>query len=278
MIFISAKNNLMKTTIYAMIALLLPLLLSAQRDIATSQSSAGIKMLSVNSTWTNIKIVNWAGNEVKVEGQVSINNGLNDDAYEYTLEKRGDVLLFESEIPDLDDLPRFVTYEQDGQKIQRLVDKDQGWSSNDLWRENGIAQISIGPIIEVELTFYIPQDLSLQVHQVHGDVQMDNVLNEMDINTKHGHVEAIFSNDIPEHCKISSTHNFVDVSVSNKEKLDLILRTNHGDIYSDLNLNYNRARCSDEMYNSKIVASVNQGGGAELALTSTHGNIYLRGK
>ena len=278
MIFIYEKSSAMKKLIF-FFATLLSFVASAQvNNIADSESSTNIDIFNIDCTWADVEIKEWSGNEVKVEGRASINNGLNDDAFEYAFEKRGSTLQFEADIPNMDELPRFATYEQGGQQIQRLLGKDEKWNNYDLWKKEGVKSMSIGPIIEVELTFFVPKSIALKINQVHGDVVMNGIANDMDVNTTHGHVEAIFSNKLPQNCKISSTHNFVDVSVSRQENIDLVLRTHHGEIYTDLSMDQDRSRSTHEMYNSKIVASVNKGGATEMKLSATHGNIYLRGK
>jgi|TARA_B110000967_G_C18419014_1_gene332909 hypothetical protein len=74
----------------------------------------------------------------------------------------------------------------------------------------------------------------------------------------------------------------VDVSVPSNSQLNVDLKSSHGEMLTDLDLDFqqgaggeNGKMSSCSLSKNRIVANLN-GGGANLKLKATHNNIYLR--
>lgn len=258
--------------------LLLPCLLNAQKIISEEMEVGDILKFKIDSEWSDVIVKNWSGSTLKVEGTASINNGLNDDSFSYRLEKQGSTLTMTSEIKDMHDLPKFATYQVKSKTVRRLIAAGEEFDWKGLKDEDGVSSITVGVEVEVQLTVYLPSNIELVSDLNFGDIDLVNCTNSMNIVTTHGHIQASFDKDLPIKCSLRSAHGFVDVTVPKSQGAQVSLHTNHGEIYTDLVLNHDLNKSTDQPYNSKIVATVNQGGNHELFLHATHDNIYLRGQ
>ena len=115
-----------------------------------------------------------------------------------------------------------------------------------------------------------------------GDVDIEDFQGKLYAKNTHGHINAIFSKPIRKDVQLCSTHNFVDVSVPSNSQLSVDLKSSHGEMLTDLDLDFQQGvggkngkmnNCSSSK--NRIVANLN-GGGANLKLKATHNNIYLR--
>jgi len=110
-----------------------------------------------------------------------------------------------------------------------------------------------------------------------GDIDIENFAGELHLKTTHGHVNAIFPKPVKNDVSITSTHNFVDVSVPGNSKLNVALKSSHGEMLTDLDLDFNTVGRDEKncSHKNRIIANLN-GGGANLNLRATHNNVYLR--
>ena len=118
----------------------------------------------------------------------------------------------------------------------------------------------------------------IEVQTLGGDVKMINVTGPMAVSSVHGDVEVVFSSvykDLPS--SIATVHGDLDVSIPNATNADLMLSTNWGELYSDLDIKVENTN-GMKVYGSKKISGKLGNGGVKLSLSATHGNIYLRGK
>lgn len=119
----------------------------------------------------------------------------------------------------------------------------------------------------------------LELKSDYASVNLDNVTGPVVCNATYGGVKASF-NKVNQEKPISiiSTYSKVDVSLPEGTKADLHLESNYGNIYSDLDIAYDKKGVDDESMWSmgkNINGKVN-GGGVEIYLKSPYSNIYLR--
>lgn len=125
-----------------------------------------------------------------------------------------------------------------------------------------------------------------------NDVKLVNVTGPMSVNTVHGDVEAVFANvNQSNPSTIRSSHGWIDVTLPPSTKANLKLRSSHGDMFTDFNINRNvkgvKTVMKDEddddcggcgNNNNSVMAGGINGGGVLIDLYTSHANIYLRKK
>jgi len=125
-----------------------------------------------------------------------------------------------------------------------------------------------------------------------NNVKLENVTGPMSVNTVHGDVEATFTNvNQSNPSTIRSSHGWIDVTLPSSTKANLKLRSSHGDMFTDFDINrnekvYKNAGKKHEHDNncgncntskSRMTGAIN-GGGVLIDLYTSHANIYLRKK
>ena len=165
-----------------------------------------------------IKVSTWDKNEILFTGQVSINLGKNNDAFEIKVQESDQNLNIESLIRDKDKLPRNIVINKDGQKY---LFEGADWNSPALqkfYEEHGrdnISWVSNGIDIDVILEVKIPRNIELNIY------------------SKHGMIEIL---DLPATLTANSKHRGVDLSVPTGAKYKFELNTKHGEVYTNLDL------------------------------------------
>ena len=228
----------------------------------------------------------WNKNEIQIKGTASINNGKNDDAFNLTVDREGRGIYIETDIENECKLPKMISAEKDGKTIYLGSTKayNLDWEALNEEHNGELDNINIGVLVEVKLEVMIPQNISLSVESRFGDIVINDFSNRLNVKTTHGGIDVVFSQMPKRSVSIASTHGHVDVSVPKSAKLDMELKTSHGEILTDLNLdirkndgrggsNKHSNSCSS---NKNTIAATFNGGGTEMALKSTHDNVYLR--
>jgi hypothetical protein len=119
----------------------------------------------------------------------------------------------------------------------------------------------------------------LEVSTVHNGIILDNVSGPVNARTAHGKIEVVLNDNFKGPLYFSSTHGLVDIAVPASAKADISLSASHGEIFVDPNLKLEVPKTGDwtKYGSSKLDGKVN-GGGIEITLGTSHGNIYLRKK
>jgi hypothetical protein len=118
----------------------------------------------------------------------------------------------------------------------------------------------------------------IDVSTVHNGVSLDNVTGSVNVKTVHGDTDAIFGAGFKGPVSISSAHGHVDVSLPIATKASLKLGTEHGEIFVDPDFKMEMDHAGSMIrYSDQVTGKIN-GGGLEINLSSTHGNVYLRKK
>ena len=119
----------------------------------------------------------------------------------------------------------------------------------------------------------------IDINTVHNSIRIDNVTGPIKAGTAHGEVEVNFNDNIKGPVYLNSTHGLVDVSLPAATKANVMLSNSHGEIFVDPNLKLEVPKSGEwtKYGSSKVDGKIN-GGGIEITLTSSHGNIYLRKK
>ncbi|NND35273.1 MAG: DUF4097 family beta strand repeat protein [Saprospiraceae bacterium] len=252
----------------------------AQLNIDESHSLAGINNIKGNFEWSNITVESYPGNELKITGEVFINLGENNDAYQLKVDRVDDVLQIRSDIKDVKSLPKYLTIYKGGEEIFiRIKDrKEIDW--REIKRIHGIdagEKCSMGTLIDIKLTLLVPEGPQLELETKYGSIEMIECANSMNLKSTYGDLIAALPDLTQAESSFKSTYGFVDLSVPDNTGVDLSAHTNHGEIYSNLDWGIDTRQSVNEIYNSRIVGPVNRGG-KKIDVEALYDNVYLRKK
>ena len=119
----------------------------------------------------------------------------------------------------------------------------------------------------------------IEVSTVHNGVRLENVTGPLTIKTVHGEIEATFGADVKSPISLVSVHSLIDVTIPQATKADVKLSTGYGEMFVDPAFKFDFEEQGDwKRYGSNKVNGKINGGGLELTLSSSHGNIYMRKK
>lgn len=119
----------------------------------------------------------------------------------------------------------------------------------------------------------------VEISTVHNSIQLDNVTGPMNVRTAHGRIEVDFNDNVKGPIYFSSTHGLVDVSLPLATKANITMSAGHGEIFVDPGLKLEVPKSGEWVkYGSNKVEGKLNGGGIEISLGTSHGNVYLRKK
>lgn len=165
--------------------------------------------------------------------------------------------------------------------------------------ENGvlkITQISNDCFCE-DVTIYVPNNVSIvfqgnnmsggelliekvsneiNVSALHHNLILKDVTGPMAVKTVHGNIDGTFSNVNQDgSISIHAVYGHVDIGVPSSTKAELQLRAPYGEIYSDMDIQFDQDGEMRTISGKKINGSIN-GGGVPMMLKATYDNVYLR--
>lgn len=264
----------------SLMALLFVIPLVAQNQIAKSVNLSGVEKIEAEFQWGDVSVRNYEGTELRIEGTVSINQGEDDDAFLLDVTKEGDLIKIVSTVRDWKSLPQFLTIRNGQEKTYIKV----GDSKNVDWRKikqeyGDVGQsYSLGAIIDIDLTVLVPEEPYLELKSEYGSLEVVACKNRMELKSIYGHLIADLSDrDKDQDCNLESTYSFVDVTLPEASNQNITLETNHGEIYSDLDIDIDEEKSVDKIFESKVIGALNRGG-TPLHVKATYNNIYLRKK
>ena len=118
----------------------------------------------------------------------------------------------------------------------------------------------------------------MEVQTNGGDIKLINVTGPVSLSSVHGDIEVIFeklAEKLPS--SIASVHGDVDVSLAASTNANMKIKTTWGEVYTDMDIKVNQT--SDmKVYGAKSINGTLNAGGVNLAVSSTHGSVYLRKK
>ncbi len=120
----------------------------------------------------------------------------------------------------------------------------------------------------------------VEVATVHNGIRIDNVTGPMNVRTTHGEIEVVFSDNVKGPNYFASTHGLVDIAVPATIKANISINANqHGEAFVDPNLKLEVEKSGEwtKYGSSKVEGKIN-GGGVEISMVTSHGNLYLRKK
>lgn len=119
----------------------------------------------------------------------------------------------------------------------------------------------------------------LEVQTLGGDIRLVDVTGPVSVSSVHGDIDVIFTNitqDLPS--SIATVHGDVDVTLPSSANANLNISTAWGEVYSDMDIKVESSQDGMKTYGAKKINGKLGNGGVNISLSSTHGNVYLRGK
>lgn len=249
-----------------------------QTTINKSIDPGAAQKLDFVSLFADVRFESWSGSSIEISGSVSINDGKNDELYELNTYVRDGKVVIEDKLPNMDEIPRYVTIKREGKESRILLKKNEN-------AEKALARmypdgkgkiISQGSDIDIKLVVKVPGNIDLDIRMTYGSVYLDKYPANQYVDNTYGTVEAELTSgkSLPE-IKLKSTYGAVDVAVSPSSSFEVDMESDYGSLYSDLPLQIDKSRSKTKAFSEHIIGSLN-GGSNRLELRAPYGNIYLR--
>ena len=118
----------------------------------------------------------------------------------------------------------------------------------------------------------------LKVISEHADLVFENISGPTKIYSTHGEIDVVFSEiNQSNPISISSPHGDIDVTLPSNAAANIELYAGYGEIFSNLDLEYEKNKDGLTSYSNHIIATLG-GGGVEIKIKSDHADIFLRSK
>ena len=114
----------------------------------------------------------------------------------------------------------------------------------------------------------------LEISTNHNDIYLTDVTGPMTVKTVHGEIEAKLSS-IKSPLSMVSMHGYIDLSLPGSIKANVELSNNWGEMFTDFDIKVDSPSDMKKISASEVIGTIN-GGGTQVQLSSSHGNIYLR--
>lgn len=225
----------MQNTIISFFVLILTITASAQ-DVfeKTAPVNANEKVSFDLDIANQVIIKTWDKREAYLKATVNINDNSDNDKYRLSVEELSGTVKFEAEIEDMDKIRRTTTTSERG-----VIVRDDDRCIH----------------IEIDYEIYLPENISLDLETISGDIE-------------------IFGQEGP--MKIKTISGFIDIAIPEDLDADFEMETITGEMFSDLNIDI-----EGEMENMRffpggdVEATLNRGGNL-FRLETISGDIYLR--
>lgn len=239
----------MKKTTLTLLSVLFTFASFAQESIkVTNYDATKINQIELQFEYPELMSINtWDQKEVKITADVFINDGEDNEKFQIDSQIRNGVLIINSEIKGIDKYNNYSINrdtDEDGMKITR---NGTTISKNGKWRKNSV-------VISVRLEIMVPKGMDVKVDARYGIVE-------------------VLSNDIS--LDIEARYGGVDIMVDEKMDLDIMAKTQWGQIYHNLDT---KLKADGEGAPGKWMrtsASLNKAS-KKLYAESQYGNVYLR--
>lgn len=202
-----------------------------------------------------VRMHTWDKNEILVKGEVTINRGENDSAFELRSSTSGNTVLVESNLADKDKIPHRILIHKDGQEYYFKTDKHNDPGIRKFLQENGQAYtwMNTGIIKKVILEVYIPKTSTCKLNVKFGIVEITGYNAPLMVHAPHGGID-------------------VTVPLSSGQ---VTARSRFGEILTNLDVKFDTPlKHGDHDHWTEIQARL--GNGPDFWFESAFGNVYLR--
>jgi tellurite resistance-related uncharacterized protein len=192
------KSNLMKNILSLL--LLAASSTFAQENYSRSFEAQGVNKIEITFDYPQLVMLKtWNKTEVKIEGNVNINNHTEDDAFKLKGRKSGNYLSIDGSIEDIHALASYEKYyDYDDEKE---VEEEKVVFTN----QEGLKQMSTpkkkrkyksyGPDIDITLVIYVPENTNVQIEVTYGLIEVNGFLANLVANSPYTGVDIVVPKD-----------------------------------------------------------------------------------
>jgi hypothetical protein len=199
-----------------------------------------------------VRVSTWDKNEISIQGTVSINGGENDDAFGLIESSTSNLISVKNEIKNMKNLPHRITIYDGAQKIvfrnKEELKKYQAEKGSTHYNH-----MSYGLDMEIILEIKVPRNVETTIESVYGMVEVKD-----------------FNGPLT----VDATYGGVDAALMERAIGQITAETNHGEIYSNLDVKFSGAESRYEDFHTYV--SAKPGNGPNYNFDSKFGNVYLR--
>jgi hypothetical protein len=246
----------MKTHILILLFVFVTVQVLSQSDVhKTVELKKGQKVILSIDDANLINIRGWDEDHMEINAMVLINNGNNDDSYQLEVGEKNGIIYIDGFIHNKDKLPRMIQIKKGGHVYSFNTDDSKGPEITKFYEEygrDGVQWTSHGVMWDINYEIRVPNNTELEVNSKFAMIDIDNYKGNIHANSKHGGV---------------------DIAVESSRKIDFNLKSDWGEIFTNLNLKFDSGLNKDQ---KEITCSLNGGGSLFAELESKHGNIYIR--
>jgi hypothetical protein len=204
-----------------------------------------------------IQIHTWDKKEILIRGEVSINHGENDDAFELTASTTNNVVNVTSKIKNLEQLPRRIVIKKGDQEYFFKTGDFNHPDVVKFMNENGgnYQYTSQGIIKTIKLEIFVPQGVATNIVSKFGLVEIKDFNAPLVVDAKHGGIDAV---------------------IQKAGMGELTAKTEHGEILTNLDAKFDVSPAMKQKHTNWTEIKARLGTGHSFYLESTFGKVYLR--
>ena len=232
----------------------------------TSYNLKGDKV-KIKADYPSIKIMSSSSDSLELETAVTLNGVKLDDILEVDWDSGSQTLMINSNFKKLDKMSK--------KELNKMLDDADCEDIKSKWKENMNNWGSYN--YNTEVIVRIPNKTKqLYIATTYGSIDVNHSINTMNLVSTYGSVEVHPDASCNE-CDLESTYGSVSLNTKKGGNSDIVLQSNYGDIYTDIDFDINEEKSTNEMYHSVIVGQLNNGGKRKIHLRSDYSDVYLRG-
>jgi hypothetical protein len=233
----------------------------AQENFSKSFDAQGVNKIEITFDYPQLVVLKtWKKQEVKIEGNININNHTEDEAFKVKGSKSGNFLSIEGNIEDIHSLAsreRYYDYEEskeDEKKKENAVFINQEGLQQMSTPGKKRKYKSYGPDIDISFVIYVPENTNVQIEVTYGLIEINGCLANLVANSPYTGVDIV-------------------VPIDGYKKLEA--QTQFGDILTNLPDKPINNEISDDIGDwSTVVYTGKNAYTAEVK--SQYGKVYLR--
>ena len=253
----------MNRIIVQLIALLISCSISAQ-EIQETFETSNLQSLKLHSDYPNLNIqYGKSTNGIEIEGQALFNDEAVPESVSFLWDNEKGVLHIKSDTDQFEDW-KYKNKKWDKPKN----DYKEKW-------KNGNYKYAYWDY-DVKLNITLPTTVSsLHIESTYGSLTIADLPEESNVTNTYGSIKASAQGNL-KHCSLTASFSSITLDIPQKLSTSLKLRSDYGEIYSDVDFDLNKEKSTNQMYKTIIVGELNKPGDNTLNLRADYGNIYLK--
>ena len=240
-------------------------LISAQ-TVEKSYDLNGSKTFKVIADYPGVKVHTANQSNVRVEADATFNGVPLSKALEFDWNSANSTLTIKTDM-DIwenwsdEEIEKYLE-EMDCEEIkEQWIRKGRKWNN---WN------------FESDINIYLPTNVEdLNVNSTYGSVVIEEVSSKTKVFNTYGSID-VSANRSFDNCDLESTYSRVTLNLKQNNRSDVTLRSDYGEIYTDLDLDIDTKASTQKQFKSIIKAKLNNGGSNHVKLRSDYSNVYLK--